>query len=143
MLRLVLDTSVLVAGLRSKQGAAFRVLELVGTGVFEHCVSVSLVLEYEEVLRRQPEPFRPPLPVMERLLDYHCETGHRTRVHFRWRPFLPDPGDDMVLETAVAAGSQAIVTYNQKDFAGVERFGIVILTPGQLLHQLGLARKPR
>ena len=37
-------------------------------------------------------------------------------VHFLWRPFLRDPDDDMVLEGAVASGSQFIITHNVKDF---------------------------
>ena len=57
-------------------------------------------------------------------------------IYFLWRPFLRDAGDDMVLEVAVAARCTAIVTFNGKDFVGVEPFGLRVLTPHQFLKQL-------
>jgi predicted nucleic acid-binding protein len=45
-------------------------------------------------------------------------------VFFLWRPTLPDPADDSVLELAVASGSDFIVTYNKRHFTGTERFGV-------------------
>ncbi len=50
--QVVIDTNVVVAGLRSKLGAAFKLLALVGTGQFEIHLSVPLVFEYEDVLLR-------------------------------------------------------------------------------------------
>src|SRR5947209_5957695 len=50
--KIVMDTNVLVAGLRSRRGASFRLLQLLGTGRFEIAISVALVLEYEDVLMR-------------------------------------------------------------------------------------------
>jgi predicted nucleic acid-binding protein len=50
-----------------------------------------------------------------------------------WRPALSDPSDEFVLELAVAAGCQAIVTHNIKHFRGAERFGIPVVTPGEFL----------
>ena len=49
----VLDTNVLVSALRSRKGAAFRLVSLVGMGHFDVAVSVPLVLEYEDALLRQ------------------------------------------------------------------------------------------
>jgi predicted nucleic acid-binding protein len=43
--QIVIDTNVLVAGLNSNRGAAFRLLSLVGTGRFDIHLSVPLVLE--------------------------------------------------------------------------------------------------
>lgn len=43
----------------------------------------------------------------------------------------------MVAEVAAAAGCDAIVTYNVRDFAGVEAFGVEILTPARLLEKIG------
>lgn len=43
----------------------------------------------------------------------------------------------MVLEVAVAAQSDYIVTFNKRDFQGSEQFGISLLTPQELLVKLG------
>ena len=58
-------------------------------------------------------------------------------IYFTWRPFLKDPKDDMVLELAVAASATHIVTFNVRDFRGVEQFGLSLATPGEILLQLG------
>ena len=52
MLQLVVDTNVLVAGLRSKRGASFELIRLFAENRFALNVSVALALEYEDVLKR-------------------------------------------------------------------------------------------
>ena len=69
---------------------------------------------------------------------YLCEVGREQAVFFLWRPTLRDPDDDMVLELAVAAGCEAVVTYNVRDFRGTDRFGIEVWTPVDLLRKVGL-----
>jgi PIN domain len=66
-----------------------------------------------------------------------CLAGKRQPIFFRWRPTLPDPADDMVLELAVAANCDAIVTHNRRHFRGVGRFGIRVLSPAKFLVELG------
>jgi len=61
-------------------------------------------------------------------------------IFFLWRPFLRDPRDDMVLELAVAAGCEAVVRHNRKDFRGIEQFGLKALTPQELLKRIGELR---
>ena len=71
------------------------------------------------------------------VLDGLALVGKRVRFAFRWRPALPDPNDDMVLETAVNGQAQAIVTFNQRDFNAVAaRFGCRVLRPGEFLRVL-------
>jgi predicted nucleic acid-binding protein len=133
----VLDTNILEAAFQSRRGASFAVLSLVGTGRFEIAVSVPLVLEYEDVLlRRAGEPERPEASVRD-LLDYLCSVGKPQPIFFRWRPTLPDPSDDMVLELAVAAGCDAIVTHNRRHFRGADRFGVRVLSPAEFLGEIG------
>lgn len=133
----VLDTNVLVAGLRSRRGASFKLLSLVGSERFGINVSVPLVFEYEDVL------FRPEVGVplsraaIEAVLDYHCTVARHHEIFFLWRPYLKDPRDDLVLELAVKAGCQFIVTHNVRDFAGCEHFGIQALTPAEFLEIIG------
>lgn len=132
---MVIDTNVLVAGLRSRRGASFQVIRLAGTGAFEHVVTVPLVMEYEDVLLR---PGLVPLPAsdVQDVIDYLCATGIEQPVHFLWRPLLPDPKDDMVLEAAAGAGCDRIVTFNVRDFALAASLGVAPVRPAEFLDLL-------
>lgn len=134
----VIDTNVLVAGLRSRDGASFRLLSLVGSGRFGINVSVPLVLEYEDVLLRAQTGIPLSPGAISDVLDYHCSVARRHEIFFLWRPYLKDPRDDLVLELAVKAGCQFIVTFNARDFAGTERFGLEAVPPGQFLKRIGV-----
>lgn len=138
--RAVLDSNVLVSGLRSRRGSSFKLLALVGGDAFTTVVSVPLVVEYEKALRdsRHALPYTP--GEIGRFLDYFCSVSERRRVNFLWRPCLPDVMDDMVLEAAVAGRCRYIVTFNVRDFVGVERFGIRALPPAGFLKVLGEER---
>ena len=136
----VLDTNVLVAGLRSRLGAAFDLLSVVGTGRFGINVSVPLLMEYEDVLLRAYIGLPVGVDTIEAILDYHCTVARQHEIFFLWRPVLRDQGDDMVLELAVKARAGFIVTYNQRDFVGCERFGIEATTPGEFLRRIGVYR---
>lgn len=134
---IVMDTNVLVAALRSRQGASHRLLMLVGTGKFEVAVSVPLVLEYEAEAMKLTRRDGLTAADVSAIIDYLCLVAVRAEVHYLWRPFLRDPKDDMVLEAAVAAGCGQIVTFNRRDFAGSEQFGIGVVTPGAFLAGIG------
>ncbi len=133
----VIDTNVLVAGLRSKRGSAFRLLQLVGMGRFEINLSVPLVLEYEDVLYRGIPGVPVSSTVIDAVLNFHCKVARHHKIYFLWRPFLRDPKDDLVLELAVKAGCDYIITYNKRDFIGVERFNLRVLDAGEFLLRLG------
>jgi putative PIN family toxin of toxin-antitoxin system len=131
----VLDTNVLVAAIRSRRGASFRLLtDELGSAAFEIAVSVPLVLEYEDAMLRR----RGPLGTndVRDVIDYVCSVARHQNIFFLWRPLLRDPKDDMVAEVAVASGAEAIVTHNRRDFMGVERFGVTVLSPGEFLKQV-------
>ncbi len=132
----VLDSSVLVAALRSRQGASFRLLELLRDGRFEMAVSVPLVLEYEAVLVRHAGELNLSREAAVGVVDFLCGVGHRQEIHFLWRPSLPDPQDEFVLELAVAANCEAIITHNVRDFAGAKKFKPQVLTPSALLSRV-------
>ena len=136
----VLDTKVLVAGLRSRRGASHRLLRLLAQEAFSIALSVPLVLEYEAVLKREQTVPALTDSEVEALVDYLCRIGQPTEVHFRWRPVLKDPADDHLLELAAAAGGVSIVTFNVRDFAGSERLGVRVLTPQAYLDELGELR---
>jgi predicted nucleic acid-binding protein len=136
--RVVLDTNVLVAGLRSRQGASFRLLDEVGRGRFEIALSVPLVLEYEDALLRHAPVTGLSRRDVDMILDYFCSAAHLQEIFFLWRPLLPDPKDDLVLELAVAAGCRTVVTYNVRDFRGAESLGVSEQRPGPFLKSIGV-----
>ena len=135
---LVIDTNVIVAGLRSRRGASFLLLSMVGSGRFGINLSVPLILEYEEVLLRSESNIALPRSAIEDVLDYHCSVARHHQIFFLWRPYLKDPKDDMVLELAVKAECQFIVTYNLRDFTGCEHFQVRALPPLEFLRHIGV-----
>lgn len=113
-------------------------LSLVGLGRrFEVNVSVPLVLEYEEVAKRQLRTVELSSEEVDDIIDYICSVANRRRIFFLWRPYLRDPKDDMVLELAVEARCDYIVSYNKRHFAGIEKFGLRVLTPQEFLREIG------
>lgn len=139
-LQVVLDTNILIAALRSPHGASFRVLSSLGSGHFGTHISVPLVLEYESVAARHLDDLPISRADVEDVLDYICQVSTAHEIYYIWRPFLPDPRDDMVLEVAVAGGCDAVVTFNKQDFRGCEQFGLRTLTPAELLREIGELR---
>jgi putative PIN family toxin of toxin-antitoxin system len=136
VIRAVIDTNVIVAALKSSRGASYEILRRADTGAFEPALSVPLLLEYEDVLRR-PETAVPLSRLqVDAVLDRLCRVGLNQRIHFLWRPFLNDPKDDMVFETALASQAAFIVTFNIRDFGPVSRFGIKPIAPKDFLLEL-------
>lgn len=136
-LKIAIDTNVLVSALRSRRGASYRLLKLIDSPKIEVHISVPLFLEYEDAAKRLVRRGGLGSTDVDAILDYVAHISKHQQIFFLWRPALKDPKDDMVLELAVAAGCNAIVTYNKKDFVGVERFGIRLLDPRQLLAEIG------
>ncbi|WP_245525750.1 PIN domain-containing protein [Mesorhizobium sp. M00.F.Ca.ET.216.01.1.1] len=76
-------------------------------------------------------------PFIKRVARCRGAVAEPVRLVFLWRPAVRDPEDDMVLEAAVNGRADAIVTFNLRDFGKVaERFGIMVLSPGEALRQL-------
>ncbi len=134
----VLDSNVLVSGLRSRLGTSYRLLMLLGGDRLRPVVTVPLVLEYERALL-DPAHGVPLSPGdIGKFLDFLVSVADRRRVHFLWRPGLRDPHDDMVLEAAVNGASRHIITFNKRDFVGGERHGVRVVNPGEFLRLIGV-----
>lgn len=136
VIRAVIDTNVLYSGLYSARGASFRVLRLIERGKIIPLLSTTLLFEYEDVLKRNQSLLKLSDKEIEQVLDNLCSLGEQQKIYFLWRPVLPDPNDDHVLELSVASGADVIVTHNIKDFGKSSRFGIKTITPKQLLEEL-------
>ena len=138
-MKIVIDTNVLVSALRSRRGASFKLVSVLPSDEFSIAISVPLVLEYEDALKRLESSAITEQDIGN-FVDFLCKIGHHQEIFFLWRPFLPDPSDDHVLEVAVAAGCDTIVTYNKRDFRGIEHFGMRILDPRELLSEIGVIK---
>lgn len=138
LVRVVLDTNVLVAASRSRRGASFALLHALRERRYVALGSVPLLLEYEAVLKR-PEHLsvgQRTEAMTDAFLDALCLLMEPVHLHFLWRPQTRDPADEMVLETALNGRADALVTLNTADFGAAERFRLTVLTPGAFLRRL-------
>ena len=137
----MIDTNVIVSGLRSTEGAAFRVLKGVQSGLVKPVISQALFLEYEDVLMRPGIlPAHMPEQAVHRFLNAFLKASDIQKIFFRWRPWLPDPKDEFVLELAVAAGCIPITTSNLRDFRPASKLGVQVMTPWELSTKLNLPK---
>ena len=130
MMRVVFDTNVLVAAARSKRGASHAALSRLPDPRFQPVISVPLFVEYRALLLRPENLLHRPASQAEGFLDFLLSASHLQEIFFLWRPALPDPDDDLILELAVAGSCRYIITHNLRHFRGVEKWGIAAVTPG-------------
>jgi putative PIN family toxin of toxin-antitoxin system len=134
ILRVVLDTNVLAAALRSKRGASYQLISLLFANKFKIALSLPLYMEYLDVLLR---PAVKPAGISDAdILDFIDEIllqAQTQNIYFLWRPWLKDEKDDMILELAIASNAHYIVTFNLKDFRNIELFGIEAVAPKDFL----------
>jgi putative PIN family toxin of toxin-antitoxin system len=136
---IVMDTNVLVAATLSPLGASFQILTLVPQRRFELLLSVPLMLEYEEVLKREEMRAKSRLTLAEidALLDLLAAVGTPCTPFFQWRPQLPDPDDEMLLELAANGHADVIVTMNVRHLLPAAwTFGLEVLRPGEFLRRI-------
>jgi putative PIN family toxin of toxin-antitoxin system len=137
--RIVLDTSVVVAGLRTRLGAGNVVLRFAAQRQIVLLATPPLFLEYEDVLKRPEHRLVHGLSeeAVDEFLAELAALIEPVEVHFQWRPQARDPNDEMVLEAAINGGADGLVTNNTADFAGLaERFRISVMHPGELLRKV-------
>ena len=139
-LRLVLDTNALVTALCNREGASHLLIRWVLTDKLVLLASPALWLEYEAVIKRPEIRLRhgislENLDIVLDTLAAHVEPVH---LNYLWRPQLRDPNDEMVLETALNACADALVTFNTKDFAdAADRFTLKLVTPAECIKLIG------
>ena len=138
MIKSVLDTNVILAGLISRNGASHKILQYLTKSIYKPLISVPLLLEYEEILKREKSKLFISDDEMEAIRNMFAATSEHIRLYYLWRPLLKDPSDEMVLELAVSGNADVIVTFNGKDFKEAERFfDIDIITPARFLELIG------
>ena len=136
----VLDTNVLIAALKSKRGSAYKLLLSIADDLYVPNVSVPLFVEYESVAKREGILEGLCAEDIDAILDYLLRKSSIRKIFYLWRPFLKDPKDDLVLVVAVESQSECIITFNKKDFKGIDKFGIKVLTPKEFLIEQGVLK---
>ena len=138
-MRVVLDTSVLVAALRSQLGASNRVLARVAQRRCIPLITTAVFLEYEAVLMRPEQRLATGMNAqeVEGFLAALASAAEPVELNFLWRPQLRDPADELMLEAAVNGYADALITHNVRDFLpAMQTFGLNVLTPAALLEEL-------
>ena len=136
--QIVIDTNVIIAAIRSKRGASYKLLLTLASNTnWQINLSTALLLEYEEKLKDQSEIHGYTDEEIDDFLNFICSVANEPAIYFRWRPFLKDEDDEMILDLAIAANADFIVTFNIKDFRETDRFNIKAITPFEFLQILG------
>jgi putative PIN family toxin of toxin-antitoxin system len=142
--RLVIDTDVLVAALRSDRGASRQILLLAFDRQIVTLASVPLILEYEAVSTRAEHLAASGLTVAETndVIDALTSVVEQVNLRFLWRPRLKDPNDEMVLETAVNGSATHIATFNVRHMQEeAAKFNISAKIPGDVLKLIRLVKR--
>jgi putative PIN family toxin of toxin-antitoxin system len=136
---LVLDTDVVVAAMRSPSEASAAILRAARHGRAVLLVSVALALEYEAICSKAEHRLAGGLsqPEADVFVTAAIALAEPVETHFRWRPQLRDPGDEMVLAAAVNGRADALVTFNLRDFGTApSHFGLEILLPREAIGRI-------
>jgi len=132
-MRIVIDTNVFIAALRSSTGASHALLQLIYNRKLAPLLSVPLLMEFEEIAKRPGILPHLGFAEIEVALNMVANRGIEQKIHFSWRPFLPDPDDDMLVELAIAGSASHIVTGNLRDLLPAGRLGLLVMTPAEFL----------
>ncbi len=136
-LKIVIDTNVIISALKSRNGFSFKLLSIIDDKRFRVFISVPLILEYEDVIKRSKSQINLSFTEISDILDYICLIAEQRKIFYLWRPFLKDPKDDMILELAVESECDYIISFNKKDFKKIEKFNLEVITPKELLRKIG------
>lgn len=139
-MRVVIDTCVWVAAIRSRRGASFALLSEVPHGRFRFGISVALFLEHRSRMLAATASGETGLDKqqVEAIVAALAHFGVAVPIYFRLRPNLRDENDNMVFECAANFGAEAIITHNVRDFRNPELkgYGIDAVTPSEFLKQI-------
>ena len=137
-MRVVLDTSVVIAALRSSAGAAAEVVRLALLQELSILMDYKLACEYRSVAlcAEHLSASGKTREETELILDTVEAVAEPVMVLIRHRPFSADADDDMVLDVAINGHADAIVSNNTKHFREpAKRFRLDLLRPAELLSE--------
>ena len=132
-MRAVLDTNVIVSGLRSRRGASYELLRLLRAGQWTLVLSNTVLGEYHEILHREADALRLSHADADAYLDVLCALAEQRTLTTAWQPAAADPDDEPFVQLAREAKVEYLVTYNVRDLAGARRFGVQVVRPAEFL----------
>lgn len=137
--QVIIDTNVLVAALRSIQGASFRLLKLLQNKDerFKINVSTSIILEYEAVLKREIHRQNKDISIIDKFIDDIVYEANRYQIFYLLRPYLKDADDEFILELAFSSSADFIITYNTNNFRNAKSLGVNVIKPKEFLQKIG------
>lgn len=138
-MRLLIDTDVIVAAVRSPGGASAALLLQLLKRQATMLLSVALTFECEMTCTRAEHLLAAQASEADvrGLIDAIIDVIEPVEVHYQWRPQLSEAGDEMVLEAAVNGRADAIMTFNRTDYGTAPgRFGIEVLSPAEALRRV-------
>lgn len=138
MIRAVLDTNVLLAALRSRQGASFEIVSRYRRGEFVLLVGNTVLSEYDEVLKREGPGFGLTINTVDRFLNALCAGAESFRTSSFWKPSLPDADDEAFAQLALEAKVGYLVTFNRRHFPIDRLPAVKVVSPKEFLHILQL-----
>ena len=128
-----MDTNILVAALISQSGASHQILKLIIDEKIKLAVSTSVILEYDDVLKREEILKLTKLDIekTEDVIDLLTLLAQRHKIYYRLRPNLSDEKDNLFVECAFASNSNYLITSNMRDFNSTDLKGFLFksLTP--------------
>jgi len=137
MLRVVLDTNVVVSGLRSAEGASFEILEALRRGEWRCILSNHLLMEYQEKLLEMADGLGATAKEIDGALTVICAHAEEWQLRPDWPPALTDdPDDEPLVQLAHESGANIVVTHNVRHLLPAEVLGIKVLRPRDFLLKL-------
>jgi len=139
VLRIVIDTDVLLSGFLSSEGASRQLVLDALDRKFALLLSTPLLLEYESVLRRPEHLARARATDAEvtEVLDALAGLCVPVVFDYNWRPTGAHADDELVVETAINGHADALATFNLKDMRNAGAlFGFNAQRPGPLVRRI-------
>ena len=132
-LHAVMDTNVLYAGLRSRRGASYQILDALWRRRWTLVLSNTVLTEYEEILNREARTLGLASERINNLLDALCVLAEPRYLSGVWHPVLTDPDDEMLVHLAVESGADYLISHNVRHLEPARRLGVNLLEPREFL----------
>lgn len=130
MEKVVLDTNVLIDGIKDEHSAAWRIVEKIFSGQVVLYVSRQLRGEYETILRREifDENYRQRIYMVFNIAE-------EVRVNNIQRIVHNDPEDDKVIATAITASADVLIS-EDRHLLDLDPYGdLRIMRPTEFLNR--------